>query len=154
VSRYVLDTGIVLGFLRGAPYARHVIDTYDPLSPPNLAVQSVVSVAELESLGFKNKWGQQKLDKLDELVRKIPIQDINHPAILRKFSEIDAYQENKHPSLSIPSGKSGFKLGDNDIWIAATASAMQAVILTTDKDFLPLNNVFATVIYIDPNGCK
>jgi predicted nucleic acid-binding protein len=153
MSRYVLDTNIVLGMLRDAPYAKHVLNTFQPFSAPNLAVQSITSVAELEALGFRLKWGNSRFEKLAELIRKIPQQDINHPSILRMYAEIDAYRQNGHPETRLPSGQSAFAMGDNDIWIAATASVMKASLLTTDKDFLPLNGIFLDVIWIDPKGC-
>jgi len=152
MSRYVLDTGIVLGLFKGASYARYVLDRYQPFSAPNLAVQSIVSAAELDAMGFRRRWGNPKLEKLEQLVRKIPQQDINHPRIIRQYVEIDAYRHNGHPNQKLPSGQSAFAMGDNDIWIAATAVAMNASLLTTDKDFLPLNDTFLQVIYIDPKG--
>jgi predicted nucleic acid-binding protein len=41
-------------------------------------------------------------------------------------------------------------MGKNDIWIAATASVLNATLITTDNDFDHLNGVFLPVIYIDP----
>ena len=152
MSRYVMDTGIVLGLLKGASYARHVLDTYQPFAAPNLAVQSVTTVAELKALGFRRTWGQARLDKLDELVHRLPQQDINHPTIIRYYAEIDAYRQNGHPDKRLPPGESAFAMGDNDIWIAATASAMNAVLLTTDKDFKRLDRVFLNVVNVDPKG--
>ena len=152
MNRYVLDTGIVLGLLRAAPYAQHVLDTFHPFAAPNLAIQSITTVAELEALGFRRNWGKTKLDKLDELVRKIPQQDINHPAIIRQYVEIDAYRQNGHPDKLLPQGESAFAMGDNDIWIAATATALNATLLTTDKDFQRLDGVFLPVVYIDPKA--
>jgi predicted nucleic acid-binding protein len=150
MSRYVFDTGIVLGMLRGSSYAKHVLNTYEPFSAPNLAIQSVVTIAELEAFGFRRQWGESKCAKLRELVRKIPQQDINHPNIVRHYVEIDAYRHNGHPVKSLPQGTSAFSMGDNDLWIAATAAALGAVLLTTDKDFLRLNDVFLKVVYVDP----
>jgi len=40
-------------------------------------------------------------------------------------------------------------MGDNDIWIAATASVLKATLLTTDRDFDHLDGVFLRVFYID-----
>jgi predicted nucleic acid-binding protein len=40
-------------------------------------------------------------------------------------------------------------MGKNDIWIAATASVLNATLLTTDGDFAHLNSVFLSVIQID-----
>ncbi|MCU0393436.1 MAG: PIN domain-containing protein [Thermoflexibacter sp.] len=40
-------------------------------------------------------------------------------------------------------------LGKNDLWIAATAHSLQADLITTDKDFLHLDNVFFKVHYVE-----
>jgi len=150
MSCFVLDTGIMIGLLRGAPYARYVLDEYQPFTAPSITVQSIVTLAELEAFGFRLKWGQKKMDALDELVRKIPQQDINHPAVIRQYVEIDAFRQSGHPERKLTSGQCAFSMGDNDIWIAATAAAMSATLLTTDKDFLPLNDEFIKVVYVDP----
>jgi predicted nucleic acid-binding protein len=150
MSTYVMDTGIVLGLLRGSPYAKFVLENYQPFSAPQLALQSIVTLAEMEAMGFRRQWGANKQENLDKLLRKIPQQDINHPAIIRQYVEIDAYRHNGHPTQKLPNGQSGFAMSDNDIWIAATATALKATLLTTDKDFFPLNGVFLDVIWIDP----
>ncbi|NLX24691.1 MAG: type II toxin-antitoxin system VapC family toxin [Lentisphaerae bacterium] len=154
MSRYVLDTNIVLGLLKGAPYARYVLDAYQPFSAPNISIQSIVTLAELEAMGFRRQWGTPRLEKLNQLLRKIPLQDINHPAIIRQYVEIDAYRHNGHPDQKLPQGQSAFSMGDNDIWIAATAAALKASLLTTDKDFLPLHGVFLDVVWIDQQGMQ
>jgi tRNA(fMet)-specific endonuclease VapC len=40
-------------------------------------------------------------------------------------------------------------MGKNDIWIAATASVLNAVLLTTDNDFDHLHDEFLTVARVD-----
>lgn len=105
-------------------------------------------------MGFRRQWGTPKLEKLNQLVRKIPQQDINHPAIIRQYVEIDAYRHNGHPGQKLPKGQGAFSMGDNDIWIAATAAALKASLLTTDKDFLPLHGVFLDVVWIDQQGMQ
>ena len=40
---------------------------------------------------------------------------------------------------------------DNDLWIAATTSALNATLITTDKDFDHLDGIFLKVIYVDRN---
>ena len=45
---------------------------------------------------------------------------------------------------------SGRPIPVNDLWIAATAHATNAVLFTTDRDFLPLDPAFLRLIVIDP----
>lgn len=40
-------------------------------------------------------------------------------------------------------------MGKNDIWIAATASALNLKLVTTAKDFNPLEGEFIKLEYID-----
>lgn len=40
-------------------------------------------------------------------------------------------------------------MGENDLWIAATAATYRLPLITTDRDFEHLNGVFLDVIYID-----
>ncbi len=40
-------------------------------------------------------------------------------------------------------------MGKNDLWIAATASVLNAKLLTTDHDFDHLDSIFLTVVYVD-----
>jgi len=42
-------------------------------------------------------------------------------------------------------------MGKNDLWIAATASAFDMVLITTDRDFEHLDNTFLKLKYIDIN---
>ena len=54
-------------------------------------------------------------------------------------AEIDAYLK-----------KNGKTVGNNDVWIAATARAAGALLLTTDRDFEPLDPTFLRHHYIPP----
>jgi tRNA(fMet)-specific endonuclease VapC len=40
-------------------------------------------------------------------------------------------------------------MGKNDLWIAATTSVLDAILLTTDNDFDHLHNEFLQVAKID-----
>ena len=42
----------------------------------------------------------------------------------------------------------------NDIWIAATAYASQATLLTTDKDFAHLHNIWVGYAYVDQSNVE
>ena len=68
------------------------------------------------------------------------IYPIKTEAIINKYAEIDAYSQGKHPTIELPT--SARNMGKNDLWIAATASVLDATLLTMDKDFDHLNEVF------------
>jgi predicted nucleic acid-binding protein len=147
MARYILDTGIVVGYLRGSLYAEYVEGLYHPFHAPNVSAISVVTVGELYSLSIQFKWGDVKQKKLAELLRKIPHVDINSDAILELYAQIDTFSQSKNPSR--PLGLSARNMGKNDLWIASTASVLNAILLTTDSDFDHLDKQFLSVIYID-----
>ncbi|MBI4849541.1 MAG: type II toxin-antitoxin system VapC family toxin [Nitrospirae bacterium] len=145
---YVLDTNLLVGYIRGAKYAGYVDKHYGPTKPPNLATVSIASVGEIYAFALRRNWGELKQKALLDLLQSIPTTPIRHQLIIQKYAEIDAYNHGQHPKHSLPS--SARSMSDNDIWIAATASALNATLLTTDRDFDHLNNLFLSVSYIDP----
>lgn len=149
MSIYILDTGTLLGYVRGAKYAEYVEEKYSVSSPPNIAFVSVVTIGEIYSLAMQFGWGKNKMERLRKIIEKIPYVDINHQKILEKYAEVDAYSQGKHPSLKLQERVSSRNMGKNDIWIAATGSVLNATLLSIDHDFDHLNDVFLNVIYID-----
>lgn len=150
MEKFVLDTGLVLGYATASAYAEYVERKFEPFNPPNIPMISVVSKGEIYSLAIQRKWGEAKLKGLDELLRKLPIIDINDDQVIRRYSEIDAYSLSRHPARPLPKGQTAHQMGKNDLWIAATSSVLKARLLTTDHDFDHLDGVFLDVIYIDP----
>ena len=149
MATFILDTGILVGYIRGAGYAEYVEKRFEVSTPPNISVISVVTVGEIHSFAIQKGWGEKKKEQLRELLNKIPAADINDPKIIERYAEIDAYSQGKFPSRQLPQGMSSRNMNKNDLWIAATASVLNATLLTIDKDFEHLNNVFLKVIYID-----
>jgi hypothetical protein len=87
----------------------------------------------------------ESLRKIIENIITIDIEQNNQP-LLDTYVNIDAFSQGK---ISSPSGKklnnSARNMGKNDLWIAATAHAMDAILLTTDGDFDHLQNIFFEV---------
>ena len=80
------------------------------------------------------------LDKVLEI-------DINIRKILDLYGQIDAYSQGK-----LKDKKGNFtsrNMDKNDLWIAATASAFDMVLVTTDQDFVHLDGGFMKLKYID-----
>lgn len=130
-----------------APYAQYTENNYNISDPQNISAISIATYAEIFSFAIRRNWGEDKKNKLNELLLKFPIIYIDKNQLALKFSEIDAYCQNKH-SLN-PPRFSAIKLSDNDIWIAASASLTNSVLISTDKDFIPLDKVFLNLLYID-----
>ena len=148
MRKFLLDTGIVLGYARSAGYVEYVEKKFDIFA--NTPLVSVVSKGEIYSLALQRNWGTNKLKLLDELLRTLPVVDINHDQIIRRYAEIDTYSLGRSSVKPLPQGQTARQMGKNDLWIAATASVLRATLLTTDHDFDHLDKVFVDVVYIDP----
>ena len=149
MSTYVLDTGILVGYVRGAGYADYTEQKFRLSQPANVPLISIVSKGEIYSLAIQFGWGQQKRNEMDALLRRIPLVDINTDAIIHRYAEIDVYSQGKDPAKPLPIGLSSRNMGKNDLWIATTSSILNATLLTTDTGFDHLNSVFLTIFYID-----
>jgi len=150
MAKYFLDTGILLGYIRAADYAKYVEQKYRLMEPANISIISIVSVGEIYSLAFQFQWGEQKKKKLEEILNEFHHADISIKQIVEKYAEIDAYSQGKLAGKKLPKGMTSRNMGKNDLWIAASASVANAALLTTDKDFGHLNKEFLEVVIIDP----
>lgn len=144
--RYILDTNIVVLYLREGVLADFIDDTFNPLDEANEAILSVVSKGELKSLAKKNDWGNKRLGKLEAICEELLIADINSEDIIERYAEIDAFSQGR--LIGKPSTFSARNMGKNDLWIAATASIIAATLLTTDRDFEHLDGIFLNLEYI------
>ncbi|MDO9635228.1 MAG: type II toxin-antitoxin system VapC family toxin [Paludibacter sp.] len=133
----LLDTNILIHLVRGNAIAQKVKEYVGTINEPQLFV-SVVNIAEAESLMLQWNWTPEKMESLKKLITSFITIDIeqNNKELLDAYISIDAYSQGKTPS---PSGEllnnSSRNMGKNDLWIAATAYAMNAMLLTTDGDF-------------------
>src|SRR6266487_2017489 len=149
MGRFIFDTGIIVGYVRDAGYSQYVDRKYQVLESPNVSSISTVSKGEIYSLAIQFGWGEPKKRKLQEILAKLPAVDIRRTQIIERYAEIDTYSQGKNPAKPLPAGATAIKMGKNDVWIAATASVLNAKLVTIDKDFDHLNGVFLDVLYID-----
>ena len=139
---YLLDTCILLIYLRRNELAGEINTRFQPLISPNSSIISVVSKAELKSIALRNHWGTKRMDMQEEFLQQFLIADINVETIIQRYAEIDAYSQGKLAGKPLSLSGSARNMGKNDLWIAATASVLQAKLLTLDHDFDHLKNVF------------
>ena len=146
MSRYILDTNVALAYIRKHELYTKIETDHKLTDPGNMVIISVVTQAELLSLGKQNNWGPKKMKLLRELLRLL---------IVIGISETDGELINAYANISaLSQGKLSDKLVKftprnmvkNDLWIAATAKAADAKLITTDKDFDHLNSHFIEVI--------
>ena len=142
--RYVLDTNILIHYLRESELASWIDNQYNPLDASvNEAILSVVSVGELKAIAKINHWGQKRLDKVELLCSELLITDINSEDLIERYAEIDAFSQGKLTGR--PLSMTSRNMGKNDLWIAATASILGATLLTTDLDFNHLHREFIDI---------
>lgn len=137
---YLLDTNIVLTYIRDTPISRKMEAHLNLLSGKNNIVVSVVTVGEIKSIAKQQNWGNRKVEKMLSLLQEFLVSDINIENIIERYAEIDAYSQGK-----LVGKKSEFtarNMGKNDLWIAATASIYDMELITTDNDFNHLNKTF------------
>lgn len=145
--RYVLDTNILLHYLRGTELSIWIDQQFSPLdSTINESIISIVNVGEIRAIAKINHWGQRRLDKIDNLLDELLITDINTEDLIERYAEIDAFSHDK--IIERPLGMTARNMGKNDLWIAATASILDATLLTTDKDFNHLHNQYLNLEFI------
>jgi tRNA(fMet)-specific endonuclease VapC len=124
----LLDTSILIHLLKATALGGKVADAHSLKSRSDRPLLSIVTVGEALAFARKRGWGAPKVTKLRELIQQLVIVDIHSSDVLEHYATVDAFCEAQ-----------GKALGKNDLWIAATAAATGAVLLTTDKDFDPLH---------------
>ncbi len=140
---YFLDTNILVHLIRRDGIGQYVNNHYSLLASDPPPMISDVTEGELRSLAIQWKWGAKKKEQMEFVLshfRRVPI---NRKKVFRTYAAIDAYSE----LLGRPMGK-------NDVWIAASARVMKAILLTTDKDFDHLQPDFIIREWIDPERDK
>ncbi len=144
---YIFDTNILLIYFRDKNLMNYLDKKYNPLSLQRKPVISVVSVGEIKALALKNTWGEKCQQMISKLTNQFLIADINVKKIIDKYAEIDTFSQGRLKNK--PLTGSARNMGKNDLWITATASVLDIPLITTDKDFAHLHNVFLQLEYID-----
>ena len=146
--KYLLDTNILLVYLRSKETKSYVDQVYQPFALPNIPLISVVSKGEIKSLGLKNRWGSARFQALNTFLNELVIVDINAEDIIEAYAQIDAFSQGRLKDE--PLETTSRNMGKNDLWIAATASVTNSNLLTTDGDFDHLDGKYMKVIKIEP----
>lgn len=137
---FLPDTNILVHYARRSPLYLRVEAAYGLthcIPPP---IISIVTRGETLSLAAQFGWGQARRAELQQIMSRFVTISLDYPGLVEAYAELDAY------SLSI-----GRRIGDNDLWIAATARVTNALLLTTDRDFDHLHPAFLQRDWIDPN---
>lgn len=135
----LLDTNVVVQLARGKAAGESIDRTFGIRARRERPLLSIVSVGELHSLAKLWSWGVGRISGLRSLISELVVVDIQREPIFERYAEIHAHCVKK-----------GISIGDNDTWIAATAAVTEALLLTTDKDFDPLDGIFLRRLLITP----
>jgi predicted nucleic acid-binding protein len=137
---YLLDTNILVHFVRGDAVWARVRSQYQLFTASPMPLISVVTAAELRSLALQNGWGAGKLTQMEFALGYFDEVYIDNRRLVDAYAVIDAHFHGL-----------GQSLGKNDLWIATTAHVTGARLLTTDHDFDPLDPLFLSRDWIDPS---
>ena len=144
---YVIDTNIVVFCINNSQFGDWFDRNYR--KPENDFILSVVSEGELRSLAIQRGWGRVKRSDMEASISKFLVSPIKVQAVINAYAQIDAFSQGKLPDRPLPQGISARNMGKNDLWIAATAHATQATLLTTDTDFDHLHGSFLSLDRLD-----
>ena len=154
MTQFLLDTNLLLGFTRTAPWAIRAREKFDLGSPETMVFTSVICRGEILALAEKNGWGARKRTRLEEVLDNIPTLGINKPTILAAYAQIDAWTHGTvlNSPHKMPAPKPAVSMSQNDLWIAATAHASGATLLSTDTDFRHLHGIWFPFIEVPQGG--
>ena len=140
---YVLDTNIILAYFRKHSFWYRIEETFGIFESGTEVMIPLIIIGELRSLAIQNGWGERKIARLEELIKRfIPLIDLTDD-IVNRYAEIDAFSQGRLAGQKLDC--SARNMGKNDLWIAAVASTLNATLITTDGDFDHLNNRFLNV---------
>ncbi|MBS1519144.1 MAG: type II toxin-antitoxin system VapC family toxin [Bacteroidetes bacterium] len=141
MDKYLLDTNIILHYLRKNKTSEKIESELYLLDDEVVKIISVVTIAELRCFAMSLNWGNEKTNNLSSLLKRLVTISINSTDkdLMDAYATLQSYSKNKlHGN---PLGRS-VGIGQNDIWIAATALVTDSILVTTDSDFDHLHPEF------------
>lgn len=139
---YVLDTSVLLNLVRGHDLGKSIDRAFGLRATFHRHIVSIVSHGELRVLATRKQWGDQKLGALTLALEELVTVNVDSSAM------VDAYVRVEDSCRNAPGAARN--MGQNDMWIAATALYADLPLLTTDKDFDHLDGRLIRVHWIDP----
>ncbi len=143
---YLFDTSILLALIRGRELGQYLNHVFSLSQLTHKPLISIVSHGEIWAMTERHEWGENKRQALAKMLADMVTIDLNDRSIIEAYVEVDK------KNLTHPKGAR--TISDNDKWIAATARAAAATLLTTDKDFSHLNPDICNVQIIEPGAYR
>ena len=144
---YVLDTNIILLYLKDNKTKKFIEDNYGPFKPGNNPIISIVTIGEIRSLALRNNWGERRIKIVEEFMNELIVVEIRFNDLINAYAEIEAFSQGKLKKK--PLKISSRNMGKNDLWIAATTYVTNSKLITTDQDFEHLDGEYFEVILIE-----
>ena len=119
-----LDTNTLIHWVRQDSTGQYLLQTYSLDQRTDRPLVSTIVEGEIRGLAKCWKWGDKKLKRLDDILSELVRVDAGLHDIVLAYA--DLYEADQ---------SGGHNTGENDLWIAATAKAAGAVLLTCDDDF-------------------
>lgn len=141
---FLLDTSVLLHLVRGKQLGLYIEKTFDLSHAVHRPLVSIVSHGELWVLAERNGWGTAKRDAVALMLDNMVTVDINDRTVIKSYVDME------RASQRLPGGAR--VLSNNDLWIAACTRAADAILLTTDQDFLHFHPGHCLVTYIPPGS--
>jgi tRNA(fMet)-specific endonuclease VapC len=136
----LLDSNVLLHLTRGRTAGLWIAERYGLHARQEKPLISVVSTGEMWRLAERRGWGEAQRARLEEMGTQMVVVPLE-PLVVRNYGRMGAYLDAR-----------GTPIPQNDLWIAATASAMRAILLTTDRHFDSLaEGGWVTREYLDPD---
>ena len=139
---YLLDTNILVAYIRQGALGAYIEGRFALRASPYKPMICVVSVGEVLALARKFAWADEKVGRMQRLLRQLVRIDISDDRVLNAYSELAEFTRTHE---TVP---------QNDIWIAATAKATGAKLLTTDKHFDQFHDRLICRVWIDEEAVR
>ena len=149
---YLIDTNIVVLYSRDNHNSKLIEQKYQLFGGNHKLFISVASLGEIDAIIKRLQLGEKRQRYIQRILSPVNKIGINFTEIISRYGDIDAFSQGK-----LPNNKANFSarnMGKNDLWIAATSSVYDLVLLTTDKDFNHLDNEYLNLEYIDIQALK
>ena len=138
----LLDTNILVYLIRDRAIGQKIVADHALQDRTEKPLISIITVGEARALARKLAWGPAKRRSLADLIANLVIVHPQQGEIVERYAEIDFYCEKEL--------KPARPMGQNDMWIAASAAALDAYLLTADTDFLRLAPQYLRLVIVDP----
>jgi tRNA(fMet)-specific endonuclease VapC len=133
----LLDTSVIVDLARNNRSGQSILAAYSLKSRPDRPLVSVITFGEILGVAKVRKWAARRMQMLHELLAELVEIELG-PEIVESYSDLVALCRSRNQTMG----------QQNDMWIAATARATGAVLLTEDLDFNWLHPHFIRVEYV------